>query len=205
MNIGIIGSGSIGGNLGQMWAALGHEIVYGVRDTNSDNARAALDAAGGHARLANVAEAAAFGEVVVIAVPWSAIPAVLEQVGDLSGKIVIDTTNRFGRVKPEDGASAAQYIAERLPAARIVKAYNTIPAEHLLKPEFGGGRVAAFIASDNREARETVMQLSQAIGLDAIDTGGLSVAPALEQMVFVFAAAARTYGRNIAFSILHGD
>lgn len=204
MKIGIIGAGSIGGNLGQMWAANGHDIVYGVRDPNSPKARAALDAAGGHARLATVAEAAAFGDVVVIAIPWSAVAETLPQLGDMIGKIVLDTTNRFGRVGPEDGTSAAQYIAANLPGARVVKAFNTIPAEHLLEPAFGGGRVAAFVAADDREARATVMQLASEIGLDAIDTGVLAVAPALEQMVFVFAAAAKTYGRNISFSILHG-
>src|SRR5690606_33800787 len=110
----------------------------------------------------------------------------------------------FGVFGPDDGPSSAQFIADRLPGARVVKAFNTVAAEHLLQPEFGGGRVAAFIAGDDAEARATVMQLARDIGFNAVDLGDLSIAPALEQMVYVYAAAARTYGRNVAFSLLHG-
>lgn len=203
MKIGIIGAGKIGGNLGQRWAAVGHEIVYGVRDTQSARAQAVRDASGAEARLASVAEAAAFGEVVVLAVPNGAVAATLAQVGDLTGKTVIDPTNRFGAYDPAEGPSLVQFIARQLPGAHVVKAFNTIAAEHLLQPAFGGGRVAAFVAGDEA-GRETVLQLARDLGLDAVDVGDLSVAPAVEQLVYVYAGAAQTYGRQIGFSLLRG-
>lgn len=203
MRIGIIGAGNVGGNLGKAWGAKGHEIVYGVRNPGSPRARATVGATAG-ARLATLAEAAAFGEVVVIAVPGSAVAETLPQLGELSGKIVVDTTNRFGSYGADAAPSSAQYIARKLPRARVVKAYNTIAADHLLRAQVGGGRVAAFIAADDSDARATVMQLSTELGLDAVDLGGLSVAPALEQMVFVYRAAAASYGRNVGFSLLRG-
>jgi 8-hydroxy-5-deazaflavin:NADPH oxidoreductase len=201
MKIGIIGSGNIGGNLGKVWAAKGHDIVFGVRDPHSSKAEAAKAELGDDARLVTPAEAAAFGEVVVIAVPGGAVRGLIPQLGDLSGKIILDTTNRMSP-QPGDAPSVSEDIALLAPTARVVKAYNTMGAETLLNPRWDGMAATAFVCGNDGEAKAVVLRLSEEIGLDVVDAGGLQMAHHLESFVFIYAAIARTYGRRIAFRML---
>jgi hypothetical protein len=200
MQIGIIGAGNVGGNLGSVWAAHGHTIRFGIRDPQSTKSQAALSKAPS-ATFGSPAEAAAFGEVVVIAVPSGAVRSTIEALGDLRGKIVIDTTNRLNP-QPGDGPSAAEDIAALARGARVVKAFNTMGAETLLAPQIGGLAVTAFVCGDDVAAKETVMQLAREIGLDPVDAGPLMIARQLEGFVNVFAAISRTFGRQIGFRVL---
>src|SRR5262245_14811361 len=93
MKIAILGSGSVGSTLGRGWAAKGHEIVFGVRDPKGARARDAVKAAGAKARAASLKEAAAAGEVVLVATPYDAAEEALRAAGPLAGKVVIDATN----------------------------------------------------------------------------------------------------------------
>ena len=201
MKMGIIGSGNIGGNLGKVWSKLGHDIVFGVRDPQSPKAQAAKAALGEDVRLVTPAEAAAFGEVVVIAVPGGAVRGLIPQLGDLSGKIVLDTTNRMSP-QPDDAPSVSEDILRLAPAARVVKAYNTMGAETLLHPTWDGVAATAFVCGDDAEAKAVILRLSEAIGLDAVDVGSLTLAHHLESFVFVYAGLTRSYGRRIAFRML---
>ena len=113
MKIGILGAGNVGGNLGRLWAARGHEIVFGVRDPNGDKIRALFGTIGGSARAASIREAAAFGEAVALAVPWAVVPETLAQTGDWAGKILIDsTTARAIRLEFDVGVRGLQLAAE---------------------------------------------------------------------------------------------
>ena len=109
MKIGVIGAGKVGGNLGGGWAKKGHEVMYGVRDPNSEKTRKAVSASG-DAKVGTLAEAAAFGEVVVLTVPWAAAHEIIPALGNLSGKIVIDTMNAFSPPADQRG---------RLPAGNV--------------------------------------------------------------------------------------
>ena len=189
MNIGILGAGNVGGNLGRAWAQRGHDVLFGVRDPGSEKARQAVAAAGERARAATLGEAAAFGEVVVIAVPWTAVPDTLAAVGDLGGKIVIDTINAIrwdnGPVKEVD-TSVAEMIASWLPGSRLVKAFNTIGAEHMLQPDFNGMRADMFICGDDAGARAVAVSLAGDIGFVARDAGPLRNAALLEALAMLW-------------------
>jgi predicted dinucleotide-binding enzyme len=126
MKIGIIGSGHLGGNAGRLFAKAGHEVLFSFsRDPHALAQLAAM--VGPNARAGTPREAATFGEVVMLSVPWSAIDEALAQAGSLAGTIVIDTTNQFGPHGVHElpgGISAAEYNQRRIPQARLVKAYK---------------------------------------------------------------------------------
>lgn len=93
MKIGIIGSGNVGGALGKGWAKMGHSVVFGVRDPGDEKVKSLLKQAAPNARAGSVQEAAAFGEVVVLATPWPATQDAIRSAGNLKGKVVFDCTN----------------------------------------------------------------------------------------------------------------
>lgn len=127
---------------------------------------------------------------------------VLPTLGDLSGKIVIDTTNRFGR-SPEDGDSAAQDIAKLLPGAKVVKAFNTMGWETLINPVFSGEKATVFLAGDDSAAKNVVAGLATEIGLDTVDTGPLANAGMIEKMSELWVTMMRSgHGRDFAFRLI---
>jgi 8-hydroxy-5-deazaflavin:NADPH oxidoreductase len=202
MKIGILGAGNIGGNLGKGWAAAGHEIVFGVRDPQSEKTTAAIAAAGPNAQAASVREAADFGEVVALAVPWQAVADALAEAGDLGGKVLIDCTNRLGPVAPGSAASAAEDVARLAPLARVVKAFNTAGYENLADPRYGTLIATAFLAGDDEQAKSIVTRLAQDLGFEVEDAGPLANAALLESLTRLWVQLARTHGRTIAFALL---
>jgi 8-hydroxy-5-deazaflavin:NADPH oxidoreductase len=203
MKIGILGAGNIGGNLGKGWAAAGHEIAFGVRDPQRDKTQAAVAAAGPNARAGSVREAVEFGEVVALAVPWSAVADALAEAGDLGGRTLIDCTNRLGPVASGSAASAAEDVARLAPSARVVKAFNTFGYESLADPRYGTLVATAFIAGDDEQAKSAVTRLAQDLGFEVEDAGPLANAALLESLTRLWVQLARTHGRNIAFTLLH--
>src|SRR5207237_87350 len=118
MKIGVIGAGHIGGNCARQAIKAGHEVMLSfARDKSKLEALAAE--LGGRASTGSPREAAAFGEIVILSVPWGTIDRALEQAGNLERKLIIDTTNQFGPgPKPEPGQTAASFNARRMPRAR---------------------------------------------------------------------------------------
>ncbi|MGO8948482.1 MAG: NADPH-dependent F420 reductase [Ktedonobacterales bacterium] len=176
MRIGIIGAGHIGGNAGQLFVRAGHEVLFSfARDQAKLDQLAA--ATGPQAGVGTPRQAVEFGEVVMLAVPWTTIDAALAAAGDLTGKIVIDTTNQFGPggvVTPPDGLSAAAFNARRMPGARLVKAYNTLTAGFQAQTagRQGSDRVVLFYAGEDAEAKRVVAQLIEDSGFAPVDIGG---------------------------------
>ena len=125
MKIAVIGAGNVGGALGKLWAGKGHEIMFGVPDPKSDKLAALLQSIGGKARAASVAEAAAFGDIAVLATPWPAAEAAIAAAaGRLAGKILVDCTNPLapdlsGLVIGTD-TSAAEAVARWARGANVV-------------------------------------------------------------------------------------
>lgn len=184
MRIGIIGAGRIGGNLARLLGAAGHEVMVSFA---RDRARLEALAAdiGERATAGTVADAARFGSVVVLSVPWTTIDDVLGQAGPLDGTMVIDTTNHFGPsgVEPlPEGMTAAQVNQARIPGADVVKAFNTLTAgfQTSAAGRRGAERVAVFYAGDDASANETAAGLIDDAGFVPVEVGGLAQASVME-------------------------
>jgi hypothetical protein len=175
--IGIVGSGRVGSAIGAVWVSAGHEVMFSSR--NIDNDRALASRLGGGARAGTPREAAAFGEVVMVSVPYGALPSVGKDLGDLlKGKVVIDTCNPFpgrdGKIADwarEKGAGVAS--AELLPGARLVRAFNAIGAARMGSAHEAPGRVGMPIAGDDASAIAVASRLIRAIGYEPVLIGGL--------------------------------
>jgi 8-hydroxy-5-deazaflavin:NADPH oxidoreductase len=200
MRIAIIGAGNVGGGLGKAFTDVGHDVVFGVRDPDSTKTLATL-ADIPAAAAASPSEAVDGADVIVFALRPVAINATLADLPPLDGRIVIDAMNRF------DGnptRSTAQDLADRLPGARIAKAFNTIGYENLSTASQRETPAAMFVAADDPEAKRVAMLLASEIGFLPEDAGGLSNAKPLEDMVKVWLALTQTHGRGIGFALSRG-
>jgi predicted dinucleotide-binding enzyme len=172
MNIAVIGAGRIGGNIADRLVRAGHDLTLSfARDTAALQARAREIGAG----VAAPADAVAGAEVVVISVPWDALPEALAQAGSLEGKVVVDTTNQFGSgPKPAEGQTAAAFNSGRMSGARYTKSFNTLTAGFQVQ---AAGRprerrVVQWLCGDDDEAKALVAGLIDDAGYVAVDLGG---------------------------------
>ena len=178
MKIGIVGSGRVGGAIGAVWVQAGHEVMFSSRNIEHDKALAAELGKG--ARAGTPREAAAFGEVVMVSVPYGALPEVGKDIGALiRGKVVIDTCNPFpwrdGEIAEwarEKGAGLAS--AELLPGARLVRAFNAIGSARMGSAYQEPGRVGMPIAADDAPAADIASRLIRDIGYEPVLIGGLA-------------------------------
>ena len=179
MKIGIIGSGRIGGTLGGIWAKAGHEVMFSSLDLEHDKALAA--SVGPNARAGTSREAAAFGDVILMAVPYRALPSLGKELADvLKGKVVIDATNPIvardgdiGTWAREKGAGLASM--ELLPGTRIVRAFNAVGAARLPEIAQRKERPGMPIASDDASAIEVASRLIRDVGFEPVPIGPLAM------------------------------
>ncbi len=179
MKIGIIGSGKVGSALGTTWVKAGHEVMFSSRHIEHDQSLAADLGAG--ARAGTPREAAAFGDVLLVAVPYGALPDVGKDLaGLIKGKVIIDACNPFpnrdGEVADwalEKGAGLAS--AELLPGAHIVRAFNAIGAARMGSAYQEPGRIGMPIAGDDAEAVALASGLILEIGYEPVLIGGLEM------------------------------
>jgi predicted dinucleotide-binding enzyme len=182
MKIGVIGAGRIGGNCARQAVKAGHEVKLSFARDRSKLEQLASEL-GDRATSGTAAEAAAFGEVVILSVPWGAIADALAQAGDLSGKVVVDTTNQFGAgPKPEPGQTAASFNSQRMPGARYVKSFNTLTAgfQQQAANRDGPDRVVQWVCGDDLQAKELVAALIEDMGYVALDLGGTRTCEVME-------------------------
>jgi predicted dinucleotide-binding enzyme len=178
MKIGIIGAGMIGATAARLFVNAGHEVA--LSNSRGPASLAALVAElGPRARAMTVTDAARWGDVVLLAVPWR-VPEALPPADAVAGKIVIDAMNPYaedGGVIDLGATTSSEATRRRLPGARLVKAFNTIWYKHLAergRPQRSiDGRHAIFVAGDDESAKRTVIGLIEAIGFGAVDTGSL--------------------------------
>lgn len=195
--IGIVGSGHIGGTLGILFAKAGYEVLYSSR--HPDTLKDLVKTAGPKACAGTVAEALAFGDVIVLSVPLKAVPELGAEIKEaLNGKIVIDTSNPY----PErDGAIAEEarkepggmgtFLARLLPGARIIRAFNTVYFEDLKRTTTRGGeKIGVPIAGDDKEGLEAAVELVERAGLDPVVVGGLSTSKSFDVGTAVYATSA---------------
>lgn len=176
--IAVIGTGSVGSALGPEFAAQGHTVVYGTRDPQSDKASKLVERTSHGARATTQAEAAAAADIVVLAVPGMLVDEITRNLGDLSGKIIIDPTNPLvmrddGRLGIEIDGSNAEIIQEAAPAAHVVKAFNTLNWRVMIDPASTGGPVSIPLVGNDAEAKAKVADLVRSIGLEPINVGPL--------------------------------
>ncbi len=176
MKIGMIGAGNIGATLARHLAKAGHEV--GISNSRGPSTLAALvKSIGPKACAMTVEEAARFGELIVLAVPWRS-PEALPPPDLVSGKIVVDAMNPYsaqGEVMDLAEATSSEEVARRLPGARLVKAFNTMYYRTLATEARLGTkeRLVLFVAGDDFEAKQVVMRLIEEIGFAPVDTGTL--------------------------------
>jgi predicted dinucleotide-binding enzyme len=212
MRIGVLGSGQVGQALGRGWARHGHDIVLGTG--NPQRAELQEWAAATGARVAEFADATRHGDVVALALLGTATLDVLHQVGPdaFAGKVVIDATNPLTFEGGRPGLfvghtdSLGEQVQRALPDARVVKAYNTVGNALMVDPQLPGGPPTMFLAGDDDEAKQTVVDLLAATGWENADLGDISAARELEAMCLAWVRyGARTGTWNHAFRLLRAD
>ena len=196
MRIAIIGAGNVGGALGAAFGSAGHQVVFGVRDPSSDKARAAV--AGAKGSRATKPDAVDDADVVLIALRWDAVAETVTSLPSLEGRVVIDAMNRLAGASTR---SSTQDLADLLPGARVVKAFNTTGFENMTTARDRRTKAAMFVAGDDAEAKRMTMGLAADIGFEPYDAGPLENAKALEDMVKVWLVMTREHGRRIAYAI----
>jgi 8-hydroxy-5-deazaflavin:NADPH oxidoreductase len=208
VKIAIIGAGNVGGTLGKGWAKKGHQVFFGVRKPNDPETANLLKTTGGGAKAGSPAEAAAFGEVVVLATPWPATEAAIKSAGDLSGKIVVDCTNPLkadlSGLELGLTTSGGEQVAGWARGAKVFKAFNTTGSNIMGDPVVQGVPTVMFVCGDDAEAKPRVLQLATDLGFEAIDAGPLKQARLLEPwgMLWIYLAFNRSFGRDYGFALL---
>ena len=187
MNIAIIGAGNVGKALTGSAIKAGHSVTVSSR--GGESARALAEATGARAAASGL-EAIEAADVVVLAVPYGAVDALLSEAGTaLAGKVLIDATNPLKADYSglaTNGTSGAEEIQAKAPTARVVKAFNTAFAARQADPEFAGGlRADGYVAGDDEEAKATVLELVEGIGFNPVDAGSLAMARQLEGMAWL--------------------
>ena len=178
MKIGIIGAGHIGATAAKLFTQAGHDVAIS-NSRGPASLSELIGKLGPRSRAMTVEDAAKFGDIVVLAVPWRT-PEALPRAETVAGKIVIDAMNPYtaqGGIMDLGDRSSSERVAARLPGARLVKAFNTIYWEHLAsegRPDLPlPERRAVFVAGDDPEAKRVVQKLIEQVGFAAIDMGSL--------------------------------
>lgn len=210
MNIGIIGSGNVGGTLGTRWASIGHNVVFSSRNPQSAEMAKLTAVAGPNARAASAEDTVAASDIILLASPWPATKEIVEGL-NLEGKVLIDATNpllpKLEGLEIGTTTSGAELVASLAPGARVVKAFNTIGFNIMADPKFDGGRAATlFYCGDDADAKKQVHELAAGIGFDAQDAGPLKQSRLLEPFALLWISLAFSgYGREIGFQLMKRD
>jgi predicted dinucleotide-binding enzyme len=189
--IGIIGKGAVGSALARGLAKAGHKATA-VSDPGS------------------IRKTVQEADLVILAVPFAAIDAVLKEAGEtLAGKTVADATNALG---PDMqwaigfSTSGAEELQKKVPQAHVVKAFNTVFAQHMDSGQVDGRQLTALVAGDNPDAKKSVLGIARDIGFDAVDAGPLHNARLLEALgcLTIQLGYGLGMGTQIGFKLLHG-
>lgn len=180
MKIGIVGSGNIGGVVGTLWARAGHDVLFSSR--HPENLGALVEQAGNGAQAGTPEQAIAFGDVVLLSIPFVALPEFGQtMIGALEGKVLLDTSNPYPNrdgAMAEDvlasGRGTGPYLREWFPGVRIVRAFNSVWYRTLLtEAHRAGARVGIPLAADDAGALEASAALVNDAGFDPVIVGGL--------------------------------
>ena len=212
MNVGIIGSGIVAQTLGAGFLRHGHAVMLGTRDPKKLATWQSQNSGG---QVGSFADAAKFGEIVVLAVKGDVATGVLRLIGEsaLAGKVIVDTTNPIADAPPANGVlkfftSLDESLMERLqqayPNARFVKAFSSVGNARMVNPKFAGGPPTMFICGNDAAAKQTVTRVLEQFGWETLDLGGVEAARAIEPLCILWCIPG--FLRNEwthAFKVLH--
>src|SRR3989454_7815765 len=196
MRIGILGSGLMGGKLGTIWTRAGHEVVFSYSHSEQKLKKLARDAKG-KARAGTPHEAAQEADAVLLAVHWSRVDDVLQQAGDLSGKVIVSCSLPMNADDTDlviaHTSSGAEELARKVPKARVVSAFGTVPSE-VLFDVFEARRKARkpslVYCGDDARGKKVAAQLIRDVGFEPIDAGPLRIARYTEPFTLLIARLA---------------
>lgn len=207
MKIAIVGPGQVGLSLAKKWYAAGHHIFF-TFSRSEEKLRRLASEFGPRGSWGTPEEAAAACEVILLAARWAQVPDALELLGNLDQKIILETVNPIG----DDGelaighsTSAGEQIAQMAPDARVVAAFNTLPATVIAEAEslYGGTKPVVFYCGED-SAKPTVAQLIEEAGFEPCDVGPIRSCRYLEPMsLLMIKAAARLRIRDISLQLLY--
>ncbi len=207
MKIGIIGVGNVGVGLAKFWVKNGHQIMLSY-SRDEAKLRAAAESLGQNSKIGSPSEAAAFGDVIVLAVPWNATSGAIQAAGSLNGKILFSAVNALAPdmsgMAVGTTTSAAEEITKLAPGARVVEALP--PFAELLhsgSTEIAGQQGSIFYCGDDQEAKRVVAKLMEETGVETIDAGPLKNARFIEPAMMLLVQLA--YGLQmgtVAFKLL---
>ena len=213
MKVGIIGSGDVAKSLGTGFLELGHEVKLGSRTPESEGLVAWKKMSGARASTGTVADAAAFGELLVLATHGVENENAIRLAGpkNFSGKVVIDTTNPLSFTPDHRPVlaygwsdSAGERVQKLLLDAHVVKAFNTIGNAHMFHPKFPGGPPTMFYCGNDAGSKKKVHEILTSFGWDPVDIGGIEGARLLEPMCILWVNMGINGGSfDLAFKVLH--
>ena len=202
MNIAIIGSGNVGGALAKQWIKAGHRVMIGAKFPLSDKNKQ-LATQIGEDRFATVENAVRASEVILMATPATAIFDIIQQMGEVADKVIIDASNAVMK-SPEPYKTAYHCLVDKT-NARVVKCFNTTGFENMLNPVYGGEGIDMFMAGDDDEAKSVAKQLALDGGFGScIDFGKSDKVELLEKfaLAWINLAIMQGHGRDIAFKLV---
>jgi predicted dinucleotide-binding enzyme len=196
MNVGVLGSGTVGQTLASGFMKHGHKAMIGTRDPEGGGLEK-WQAENPGGSVGTFEQAAKFGEAIVLCSLGRAATQVIELAGkaNLSGKVLIDATNPLSEAPPVDGVlqfftgpneSLAEQIQAFAPEARVVKAFNSVGAPRMIDPQFAQGPPTMFIAGNDAAAKATASKLITELGWEPFDCGGIVAARALEPLCMLW-------------------
>jgi predicted dinucleotide-binding enzyme len=201
MNITVLGCGNIGGTIGGKWARAGHTVTFGARHPDDEKTRALVRSFGSHASLTTMGDAISRGQVVLFAIPGSAMELTAAEHGAaLAGKIVIDAANKLGQ-QPAHSLAA---FAAHAPTAQLFRAFHNLGWENFENPRYGGDVADLFFCGAAGEPRAVVEGLIGDVGLRSVYVGGPEQADLVDALLRLWMALVRGQGlgRGVAFKLL---
>jgi predicted dinucleotide-binding enzyme len=185
MKIGIIGSGVVAQTLGNGFLLEGYDVMLGSRDPSQDSVKK-WKAENKGAKTGSFTEAAAFGELLVLAVAGHAVPQALQASGikNLEGKTIIDVTNPLSKEPPDD--SLMEQAQKLIPKAKFVKALNSVGNARMYKPAYKEGKPTMFICGNDEGAKKQVTEILDRFGWETEDMGFVESARAIEPLAILW-------------------
>ncbi len=196
MRIGILGSGLMGGKLGTIWARAGHEVVFSYARSEQKLKRLAREAKG-NATAGTPSAAAKGADALLLAVHWSRVDDVLKQAGDLSGKTIVSCSLPMNAEDSDlaiaHTSSGAEALAKKVPKARVVSAFGTVPSEvffGVFEARRKKARPSLVYCGDDARSKKTAAELIRDVGFDPVDAGPLRIARYTEPFTLLIAQLA---------------